>query len=43
MLAQILATALVAGFVGLAALGHVLIVTALLPKPARRLKLQPQT
>jgi hypothetical protein len=43
MLAQIFATVFVAGFVGLAALGHVLVVAALLPKPARRLRLQTQS
>jgi hypothetical protein len=43
MLAQILATAFVAGFVGLAALGHVLIVAALLPRPAMRLRFQTQS
>ena len=43
MLVELIATALVASFVGIAVLGHVFVVVALLPERERRLKFQPQS
>jgi hypothetical protein len=43
MLVEVIATAFVAGFLGIAVLGHVLVAVALLPKRERSLSLQPQS
>jgi hypothetical protein len=43
MLVEPIATAFVASFVGIAVLGHVFVLVALLPKRRQRLKLRPQS